>query len=74
MLVFLNDFYNISCINFQVEVFNYLFVKEIHNKFKVFCIRCAKKAHFDEYIVLEQQTIKELSDTFDRFQLYPVSF
>ena len=59
---------------FQIEVFNLLFVKEFHNKFKVFCVQCAKKANFEDYVVLQQITFEDLSDIFDRFQLHPVSF
>ncbi|KAE9551528.1 hypothetical protein FO519_005258 [Halicephalobus sp. NKZ332] len=59
------------CHTCDIEVFNLLFVKEFHNKFKVFCVQCAKKANFEEYVVLQQITFEDLSDIFDRFQLHP---
>uniref|UniRef100_A0A7E4UU74 JmjC domain-containing protein n=1 Tax=Panagrellus redivivus TaxID=6233 RepID=A0A7E4UU74_PANRE len=59
------------CETCDVEVFNILFVKERHNKFNVYCVYCAKKANFEDYIALQQISFDELSETFDRFRLYP---
>jgi len=55
----------------EIEVFNLLFVKEIFQKFRVFCVQCTRKNNLDDYVVLQQITFDELCTTFDRFQLYP---
>ena len=57
----------------DIEVFNLLFVKEIAGKFRVFCVQCASKCNIDDYVVLQQIPFDELCQTFDRFQLHPVS-
>lgn len=58
----------------EIEVFNILFVKEMNNKFRVFCLQCARRGGFDEYVFLQQTKFKELAVIFDQFQLHPVSF
>lgn len=57
----------------EIEVFNILFVKEVNSKFRVFCMQCARRAGFEEYVFLQQIKFKDLSATFDQFQLHPVS-
>ena len=53
-------------------MFNILFVKEINNKFHVFCVQCARRSNLEDYVVLQQQTFEELAGIFDQFQLHPV--
>lgn len=58
----------------EIEVFNLLFVKEMNSKYRVFCLQCARRGGFEEYVFLQQIRFKDLAAIFDQFQLYPVRF
>lgn len=59
----------------QVEVFNILFVTESDGQFLVHCQDCARKASstLEKFVVLNQYTLEELVQIYDRFNLHTVS-
>ena len=59
------------CHTCELEVFNMLFVREVGNKFRVFCLQCARRGGIDDYVVLQQISFDEMSNILDQFQLHP---
>lgn len=73
-------FTNLCCwiqimLVFQVEVFNILFVTESDGQFLVHCQDCARKASatLDKFVVLNQYTLEELIQIYDKFKVHTVS-
>ncbi|CAG5116791.1 unnamed protein product, partial [Candidula unifasciata] len=60
------------CEECEVEVFNILFVTESDGQFLVHCQDCARKASatLDKFVVLNQYTLDELINIYDRFKIH----
>lgn len=58
-----------------MEVFNILFVTESDGQFLVHCQDCARKASamLEKFVVLNQYTLEELINIYERFKIHTVS-
>lgn len=56
------------CRTCECEVFGILFVKEISNTFTVFCVYCSKSQGLDDFIVLQQYTLEDLLEVYEKMR------
>ncbi|KAJ6223820.1 hypothetical protein RDWZM_002365 [Blomia tropicalis] len=64
------------CIVCEIEVFNLLFIRGRHErKHSVYCFDCSRKIdpELRDFVILEEYTIKELVDAYNKFNLYSIS-